>query len=138
MLEYSIEKDAAFCFSCRLFPRTAGTSEWSSSGVRIWHKMKSPETKKKGKLTEHFTSQSHQAAMCDYCHFMDKKSHVDILLNKILRDQNIRKEQLKEYHKKVLEILIDVARTLARLGLAFRGHESDLENDNGNFYQMVN
>jgi len=46
MLEYSIEKDAAFCFSCRLFPCKAGTSEWASSGVHIWHKIKS--------LTEHF------------------------------------------------------------------------------------
>lgn len=138
MLEYSIEKDAAFCFSCRLFPRSADTSEWASSGVRIWHKMKSRGTKKKGKLTEHFTSQSHQAAMSDYCHFLDKKSHVDVLLDKNLRDRKIKEEQQKDYYKKVLEILIDVAWTLARQGLAFRGHESGLENDNGNFCQMVN
>lgn len=111
MLEYSIEKDAAFCFQCRLFTRGAGTSEWASSVVRIWHKMKSQGTQKKGKLTEHFTSQPHQAAMYDNCHFLDKKNHVDTLLDKNLRNKNIREEQLKEYHKKVLEILIDVTRT---------------------------
>lgn len=63
---------------------------------------------------------------------------MDTLLDKNLRDQNMREEKLKEYHKKVLEIQIDVARTLVRQELAFRGHESDIENDNGNFCQMVN
>jgi len=44
MLEYSIEKYAAFCFLFRLFPCGASTS-----GVCIWHKMKSRRTKKKRK-----------------------------------------------------------------------------------------
>jgi len=51
MLEYSIEKDAAFCFACCLF---GGSSEWSSTGVRIWHKMKSRGTKKKESRINYF------------------------------------------------------------------------------------
>jgi len=46
MLEYSIEKDAAFCFSYLLFPFIGGSSEWSSTGIRIWHKIKIVEPKK--------------------------------------------------------------------------------------------
>ena len=44
-LEYSIEKDAAFCYVCQMFPtgieRESSTQNWSSTGVRKWDKMKS-------------------------------------------------------------------------------------------------
>ena len=41
-LEYSIEKDAAFCFVCQMFPQGAcrhpSEKNWSSIGIRKWQK----------------------------------------------------------------------------------------------------
>ncbi|XP_054717345.1 zinc finger MYM-type protein 1-like [Uloborus diversus] len=142
LLEYSPFKDAAFCFACSLFHTGAGRSnanaEWVSVGVRQWHKMKSRGTTKRGKLLLHFTSESHQAAMSDLCHFISGGSHIDVLLDKSIREKHIKEEQEKHYHMKVIQILIDVAKTLGRQGLAFRGQESLEEKDGGNFKQVVN
>ena len=47
-LEYSITKDAAFCFVCQVFSSGIGNpiadeahDAWTVDGVRAWHKMKS-------------------------------------------------------------------------------------------------
>ncbi len=59
-VEYSIEKDAAFNCMCFLVPSGPGheksENSWVSTGVRTWHKFKSPGKQKKGKLAEHFSS----------------------------------------------------------------------------------
>ncbi|GBO23538.1 Zinc finger MYM-type protein 1 [Araneus ventricosus] len=140
LLEYSPFKDAAFCFACSLFHGGVGRSnantEWASVGVRQWHNMKGRGVKKQGKLHAHFTSESHRAAMSDLCHFVHSGSHVDALLDKSIRENKIKEEQEKEYHMKILQILFDVAKTLGRQGLAFRGQEK-AENNDGNFKQIV-
>lgn len=70
-LEYSVEKDAAFCFTCSLFPKGVGREKredaWVSVGVRSWSKMKSRGKDKPGKLQQHFYSDSHKASVRDYC-----------------------------------------------------------------------
>jgi hypothetical protein len=47
-LEYSITKDAAFCFVCQVFSSGIGSLKadevcdaWTVDGVQAWHKMKS-------------------------------------------------------------------------------------------------
>ncbi|XP_042908918.1 uncharacterized protein [Parasteatoda tepidariorum] len=60
-LEYSVFKDAAFCFVCSLFPactnrEITGDVPWIDEGVRQWHKMKSVGNNKLGKLASHFSS----------------------------------------------------------------------------------
>ncbi len=44
-LEYSVEKDAVFCFVCSLFDdkpsKEKADSSWKTTGIRKWHKMKS-------------------------------------------------------------------------------------------------
>lgn len=142
LLEYSPHKDAAFCFACILFPEGVGrihaSSEWVSVGVRQWHKMKSRGKDKKGKLIGHFTSESHLAALSDFSNFVNEGAHIDVLLDKNIRESRIKEEQEREYHLKVLQILVDVVRTLGRQGLAFRGHEESPGNNDGNFQQIVN
>ncbi|CAF3459831.1 unnamed protein product [Rotaria sp. Silwood1] len=50
-LEYSVKKDAAFCFTWRLFAEGSGdakyTDAWISNGASMWHKMKSNQRKEK-------------------------------------------------------------------------------------------
>lgn len=137
-IEYSIAKDAAFCFVCSLFPeginRELADPAWIHLGVRQWHKMKSVGTKKQGKLAQHFSSTAHKSALGDYCHFITKSSHVDALLNKSVRAQAIQLEQERAFNTQAVHMLMDVARTLARQGLALRGDKND---EDGNFYQIV-
>lgn len=138
LLEYSMITNAAYCFACTLFPKGPGRQSsdlaWISKGVNQWHKMKSRGAKKLGKLEQHFSCLSHKAALHDYCHFMSQSNHIDLIMNKHVRVEAIKIEQEKEFNKQVILILIDVARTLSRQGLAFRG---DGNEDGGNFNQFV-
>lgn len=56
-LEYSTVKDAAFCYVYCLL-------------------------KKVGKLQKHFISKTHKAALYEFCHFMNKNNHIDVMLDK--------------------------------------------------------
>ncbi|CAB4012637.1 Hypothetical predicted protein [Paramuricea clavata] len=136
-LEYSIKKDAVFCFVCTLFhdapSKEKADPSWISTGVRKWHKMKSVGKNKQGKLAQHFSLQSHKASLAAYCHFLKKTEHVDIQLDKAKRATQIQEAEDLECNHKVIHILLDIARTLARQALPFRGDS----NEEGNFYQLV-
>lgn len=137
-LEYSIQKDAAFCFICSLFPngpnRNFADPAWVVSGVRNWHQMKGRGKNKQGKLALHFSSKSHNSALIDFRNFLTSSNHIDCILNKVNRQQAIEVEHKIHFHKEVITILLDITRTLARQGLAFRG---DMNEENGNFNQLV-
>ncbi|KAL4083558.1 hypothetical protein QTP88_028874 [Uroleucon formosanum] len=138
LLEYSIEKDSAYCFVCFLFPngpdREFSDNAWVTEGVRVWHKMKSRGKNKPGKLSEHFSCSAHKAALRDYCNFMKTSCHIDVLFDQANREKSIQIQHKREYNKQVIKILMDTTRTLARQGLAFRG---DGDDKNGNFIQIV-
>lgn len=137
MLEYSIFNDSVYCFICTLFPHRFGHSNtaWVVGGVIQWQKMKSRGEDKKGKLAQHFSSTSHKEAMVDYCAFTTKSNNIDVFFNKQLRQSAIREKQEQAFNKDTVSILIDLARTLARQGLAFRSHNKGA--NDGNLYQMV-
>ncbi|XP_028418765.1 zinc finger MYM-type protein 1-like [Dendronephthya gigantea] len=137
-LEYSISKDAAFCFVCSLFSSGPGMekaeSAWSTEGVRTWHKFKSCGKAKPGKLATHFSSTSHKSAVLAYANFVKTSGHVDVLLSKARRQALIQEEEDLIHNRKIVEILLDVTKTLGRQSIAFRGHGDDKE---GNFQQIV-
>lgn len=137
-LEYSISKDSAHCFVCSLFPtaidRQKADDAWIT-GIRNWHKMKGSQGKgKPGKLSQHFSSKSHKASLEDFVHFCQQDHHINLLWDKEARAQLIEQEKQVQEQREVISILLDIARTLCRQGLAFRGHESEAE---GNFCQLV-
>ena len=137
-LEYSITEDAAFCHVCSLFPYGPGRENceeaWVTTGVRQWHKMKSRGKDKLGKLPEHFSSKAHRAALHDMANFCHESQHVDTLLDKRKRAARIQEEEDAQFNKTAVSVLLDVAKTLGRQGLAFRG---DGDEENGNFRQIV-
>lgn len=136
-LEYSTARDAAFCFVCFLFSvgpgREKSESAWTTVGVINWWKMKSSGGNKSGKLQQHFNSVSHKSALSDYCHFLVKSNHIDILIDRNKRNLMIEQNRILHHNTNIVKILFDVARTLGGQGLAFRGH---VENE-GNFYKIV-
>lgn len=137
-LEYSITKDAAYCFTCFLFPegpsRENSEPMWKEIGVRQWHKMKSVGKEKLGKLSQHFSSKTHKAALADFCQYSQKDKHIDVQLDKSKRMCMIQEKHDMEFNSKILNILFDVAKTLGRQGMSFRGSSSD---EDGNFRQIV-
>ena len=137
-LEYSLSKDAAFCFVCFLFGSGPGTekadSAWVKEGVRSWHKFKSCGTKKQGKLAAHFSSEAHKSALFSYAHFAKASGHVDVLLDKVKRSALIEEKEDLQQNRRVIEILLDITKTLGPQGIAFRGHGGD---DDGNLKQIV-
>ncbi|CAB4028662.1 zinc finger MYM-type 1-like, partial [Paramuricea clavata] len=139
-LEYPIKKDAAFCFVCQLFPSAPGCrkseSAWTLNGVGAWHKMKSRGTGKPGKLAAHFSSSSHRETLKALLAFQNKSNHVDVMLDKDCRKALIEEEAETQRNREAIKTLLDVARTLARQGISFRGSSNE-KDGNGNFQQIV-
>ena len=137
-LEYNIEKDAAFCYVCQMFPtgidRERSTQNWSSIGVRKWDKMKSRGSGNLGKLSEHFSSKAHNAAFRDYVNFLSNNSHVDSLLDTEVRAKAVQLQEDKENNRAITKLIIDLCRTMARQGISFRATQSDADS---NFAQLL-
>jgi hypothetical protein len=128
-----VSKDAAYCFVCSLFSGRAKADP--ALGNNTLSKMKgSLGRNKEGKLVSHFTSESHKTAMMDFIRFTSTSSHVDVQLNKEKRACLLAEEKLRQQNTEVITILLDVARTLARQGIAFRGDGDDKD---GNFQQIT-
>ena len=70
----------------------------------------------------------------DFLNFTRTDSHVDAQLSKEMRKSLLTEEKLRLQNTEVISILFDVARTLARESLAFRGDGDDTE---GNFHQIT-
>ena len=140
-LEYSVVEDRAYCFVCSLFPTGPGREladpAWTK-GMNQWHKMRSRGTAKRGKLEEHFSCKSHKAALGEFLHFKQQAAHLDIIMDRERRNKEIQEQEDLQNNKDAVAILMDVSRTLARQGLAFRGHSAgDGGKVDGNFYQIV-
>nr|XP_011462100.1 PREDICTED: uncharacterized protein LOC101307575 [Fragaria vesca subsp. vesca] len=128
-LEYSIEKDAAFCLCCYLFKTNsrgqAGGDVFTKNGYRNW--------KKKRRLYTHVgdLNNAHNQALkkCEY--LMNERQHVR---NSI---QKNAKPSRTSYQIR-LTASVDCRRFLLRQGLAFRGHdESNNSSNQGNFLELL-
>ncbi|CAF3019819.1 unnamed protein product [Rotaria sp. Silwood2] len=133
-LEYSIKKDATFCFCCRLFGvgpvGEKSQATWSSTGVSSWSKM----TGREGKLVRHFKSISHINAESRLLNFSQKKTNIDLMLDAGRRAADQKREEVLKLNEKVVLTLLDIARFLSRQSLGFQGNvESE-----GNFVAAVN
>ncbi|CAF2193147.1 unnamed protein product [Rotaria magnacalcarata] len=115
LIEYSILKDRAYCFACRLFGSGPGSlladRAWTTNGVYQWKKM----TGKYGKLNKHFKSTAHISAY-------QQRVYV-----------NHRQQELLKLNRYVISTLLDVTKVLTRQSLSFR---AEIESE-GNFNQIV-
>lgn len=133
-LEYSVKSDRMYCFACRLFEnelRKRNEPNWISVGVCNW---------KKGleKIKNHYKSVQHKCAESAREHFLQKDRHIDVLLDKSREEEVTRRQQEIEKNRCYLARLVDIAKTLARCGMPFRGHNEKKESLNrGNFLEIV-
>ena len=123
-----------YCFVCSLFNQDCRDPAWTTEGVSSWSKMKSRGVGKNGKLSLHFSSENHKTAIQSYLRFQDPFCHIDTMIDRTVRKSKIQEEQDKLENKENIKIFMDIAKTLARQDIAFRGDASE---KNGNYNQIV-
>ena len=130
-LEYSVEKDAAYCFYCFLFkPKNIsshyGHDAFTKAGFKNWKKGQATFVTHVGgpnsihnnarKCGEDFRNQKQSVSYAITCY--DEKSHIDYEIR--------------------LRVVVGVVRFLLEQGLAFRGHDESINSINrGNFLEML-
>lgn len=131
-LEYSVSKDAAYCYPCRFFSTGVqkGDECFISTGYRNWKKA----TGMSGRLRKHTLSQRHGnafAAWSDYLRNQQSQTSIASSLNQV------RKEQIqhnRHYMKTVIEILM----YCALHEVALRGHREGVDARNrGKFLGLL-
>lgn len=129
-LEYSVEKDAAFCFVCYLFKRDVeinnGGDAFVNGGFRGWNK---PD-----RFQKHVggIKSAHNVAYEKFVNLRDaKKNSIEVLFD------NASQSQMDSYHIR-LNASLTCLRFLLGQGLAFRGHdESEESYSRGNFLELL-
>ena len=133
-LEYSVEKDAAFSFSCRHFAAAVGghglrlEPSFTNSGFQNWRKAQQS-------FKAHNASAAHKFSMEAWCEFKQRVKDGSKILNIINKGHSKVVEENRRYMKAVVESL----RYTACQGIAQRGHREDEHSTNrGNFVKLLN
>ncbi|KAH7681808.1 Ribonuclease H-like protein [Dioscorea alata] len=130
-LEYSVEKDAAYCFYCYLFkqPRCdkLGIDTFTKIGFSNWKKAMEVFTDHVGGVnSNHNNARQH----CE--DFKNQRQSVSHIFSSHSKEMEIA------YRARITAVL-RVVRFLLLQGLAFRGHdESSSSTNKGNFLEMLN
>ena len=113
-LEYSIDKDAAFCFYCYLFGRQdvgkqGGGETFVTKGFKLWNQL--------AKLDSHVggVNSAHSQAVKKGEDLQQEKQHIQSVLVK-------QSNKDKHDYRVQLNAIVDCIRFLLCRGLAFRGH----------------
>ncbi|XP_048497870.2 uncharacterized protein LOC104907266 [Beta vulgaris subsp. vulgaris] len=126
-LEYSVEKDAAFCFACYLFKEdnSVGRDAFTTNGFKYWNRL--------DVIKKHVGSHKsvHSNAMIAMELFKNQKSSIITGLSKQT------KETMSAYRTR-LEASVETIRWLLLQGLPFRGHdEKESSLSRGNFVSLL-
>ena len=114
-MEYSVQKDAVFCFACRHFGSVFGKADvFVKVGFKDWKHARGTH----GILDSHSRCSVHLNAMQRWIQF--QKSEKSVI------------SSLSSHHEKVvienryyIKVLADCVRHLALQEIAFRGHKED-------------
>ncbi|XP_040243323.1 uncharacterized protein [Aegilops tauschii subsp. strangulata] len=128
-IEYSVEKDRAFCFVCYLFKdktRCPGGDAFVKKGFNNWN-MKSRLKKHEGEVCS-----AHAEAQEKYDRFTTPQTSIRESISS-------NTSQYKALYKQRLTWTLKCVRFLLRQGLAFRGHDESEDSLNaGNFLELLN
>ncbi|KAJ1285613.1 hypothetical protein BS78_03G291900 [Paspalum vaginatum] len=129
-LEYSVSKDAAFCFYCYLFkqprPENYGVDAFTSEGVSNWKNARQIFREHVGKVDSlHNKARQH----CE--DFRNQRQSVEHVMSTIT-------EQNEAEYLGRLTVILAIVRFLLLQALAFRGHdESHTSSNKGNFLELT-
>ncbi|XP_073152649.1 uncharacterized protein [Henckelia pumila] len=130
-LEYSPNKDAAFCFPCFLFQeKTARYSAFTVDGFRSWKRVNDGKRCAFLMHTGGPTS-PHNSSLQSMSVLMNVSGHIDKLMN-AQTSEEVKKNKLR------LKTTIESIRWLCLQGCALRGHdESSYFKNQGNLIEMI-
>ena len=135
-LEYSVEKDACFCYPCRLFESVSaiGSSRpetaFTSTGFKDWKRA----TGKKGILICYSNSFSHKESMVAWEQYRVTSKRGTSILNRIDSSRNTTLANNQHYIKTIAKILLFCSRQ--EIGIC--GHRKDKSSMNrGNFLEPL-
>ena len=133
-LEYSVSKDAIFCYPCRFFALGSGRAEdtFTTIGYKDWKHA----TGKNGALIKHDSSITHQAAMSSWCAY---KANVQSGTSVVTMLDDVRREQIDK-NRYYLKAVIDVLLYCAKQEIALRGHRESLSaqsSNRGKFLELM-
>ena len=127
-MEYSIAKDATFCFYCYLFKQPKaenyGVNAFTVVGFRRW---------KDGRETigAHGNGIDHNKSRRSYEDYKNQRQSVSHVMNR-------GGKKMEEEYKGRLLVILGVVRFLLLQALAFRGHdESSTSSNKGNFLELL-
>lgn len=129
-MEYSIEKDAAYCLHCYLFKPDRG----GQGGGHIFTKIGFRDWKHKKTLKDHvsFFDNAHNQAFAKCTNLMNQKQSVSYVMSSQSSSQ-------QQSYKTRLNLVLDCIRFLLMQGLSFRGHDESKESLNrGNLIELLN
>ncbi|CAN6703398.1 unnamed protein product [Malus baccata var. baccata] len=128
-LEYSISKDAAFCFYCYLFKvnfEQSGSHVFTEVGFQNWKHARACFEKHVGMIGS-FHNKTIEVAG----NLMNQKTHIETVVVK-------QSEEARMAYRTCLNVSIDCTKFLLRQSLSFRGHdESDTSNNRGNYLELL-
>lgn len=131
-LEYSISKDAVFCYACRFFSLGSVNDVFVKTGYRDWKHC----TGKTGRITKHSNSMKHRQAMASWSDFkanQEKQTSVACALDSQRKEEVIHN---RYYLKTILELLV----FCASQEIGIRGHresEASESLNRGNFLELL-
>ncbi|KAL5750564.1 hypothetical protein ACOSP7_025167 [Xanthoceras sorbifolium] len=130
-LEYSIEKDRAFCFPCYLFDNVLSKhSTFTIDGFHSWKRIKCG-TKCPFVQHEGVHNSQHSFAIQNWYTLKDSSRHIDKVMNTVSQ-QEILQNRLR------LKTSLETVKWLAMQGCAFRGNDESINSTNrGNFIEML-
>ncbi|KAL5794981.1 hypothetical protein ACOSP7_003575 [Xanthoceras sorbifolium] len=130
-LEYSIEKDRAFCFPCYLFDIVSSKhSTFTIDGFHSWKRIKCG-TKCPFVQHEGVHNSQHSFAIQNWYTLKDSSRHIDKVMNTVSQ-QEILQNRLR------LKTSLETVKWLAMQGCAFRGNDESINSTNrGNFIEML-
>lgn len=122
-LEYSIKKDAVFCYACRIFSSNNKEVSITEKGISNWKKIGE-------KLEKHASSDSHLFSMAKWHNY---RKPTDTVASAISSSHKELISENREYFQKILDLLL----FLAKQGMSFRGHnESETSGNKGNYLEL--
>lgn len=126
-IEYSVSKDAVFCYACHLFPHPTAFKEpvFTSVGHRGWKSIRKS-------LEKHQSSGAHKSSIARWASFNQSKDHGAVADMLVSQRRTIIQENRK-YFQTMLKIALLCARQ--DLALALSGHESQ-NSENGDLKEI--
>lgn len=126
-LEYSVEKDAAFCYVCRVFSAIQSYSDesFTKTGFQNWKRLKE-------KLGKHEKCKIH--LLCWEKYIMSEQSKKTGSVMAVLSSSYKQEIEKNNYY---MNRIVEIITFLSSQGLALRGHDEKVDSDNrGNFLEL--